>query len=170
MKKSLVIIFFVLVIIGCLLYAGYDYATDYVVKKTLLIVAEDKELQAQIEAALEQVPLSPSENTEETTGEDKTEAPPLAESPSGAEVQPSNVPTSVQTDDGKLSIDDLQPSDKNYVMSIYKRFTASEVNQVTAMLTDGITPEEKQIIKSIVYAKVSQEEVNKLYTIAKKYQ
>ncbi len=168
MKKWLFILLSIFVIIGCLLYVAYDYATDYLVKKTLLMVAEDEELKAQIEEALHEIQVAPLPENAEKTGVTQEGDPPKGtdESAPAANTQPS----SVSTDDGKLSIDDLKPSDKDYVMSIYKRFTSSEINYVTSMLSNGLTVEEKREIKAIVYAKVSSEEVNTLYAIAKKYQ
>ncbi len=167
MKKKLCIILACLAVFSALLFWAYDYFTDLLVKKTLIMVSSDPQIKEEFEKAMSQ-----ALETQNKSEEDGIEAPPQnapEESPDKPKENDEKTP-SVKTKDGSLSIDDLQPTDKEYVMSIYKRFSASEVSQVSGMLSGGITPEEKQIIKSIVYAKVSQAEVNKLFAIAKKYQ
>ncbi|MBQ7036944.1 MAG: hypothetical protein IJN74_05590 [Clostridia bacterium] len=166
MKKKLCVIFAFLIVLGGLLWWAYDFATDLLVKKTLIMVSNDAALKEDVDKAIAQA-LETQNTPEKTPDEPEGNSPekPQEKPQTGSENMPS-----VSTQDGTLSIDDLQPSDKDYVMSIYKRFSASEVSQVSGMLSGGITPEEKQIIKGIVYAKVSKAEVNKLFAIAKKYQ
>lgn len=59
--------------------------------------------------------------------------------------------------------------DHPYVKSIYNRFSASEIAQVSAMMTGGFTPEEKSRVKSIVMSKVTSDEINKLKEIYSLY-
>ncbi len=184
--KKLCIILSVIMVIGCLGYLAYDKVTDFMVKKTLGILSEDEALKAQIEAAIKNA------GTNELSEDAGTEDEPVLEekpaetakpvekeknkdenSPKEQTVEKSSTPSKTEKpkkSGGTLTMDDLQGADKAYVMSIYNRFTASEVSTVSAMLSGGITAEEKRKIKSIVYAKVSTAEINKLYAIAEKYQ
>lgn len=179
MKKTAIILS-VLIIIGCLGYIAYDKITDYMVKKTLTIVAEDETLKAQIEAAMENIDIGKPEETPESDAEPTAPAntAALKETPktdakgrqaASLPTAPPQTPKPKKSSDG-LSMDDLEGSDKSYVMNIYSRFTASEISTVSGMLSGGLTVEEKRAIKSIVYAKVSGAEIDRLYSIARKYQ
>ena len=165
MKKKLCILLLTLVLLGGMLFWAYDYATDFLVKKTLVMVSNDPQIKADVDNAINAALASneekePSQEDEPQDSSDKTP------DKSSENLDKPSVPA---TNDGSLTIDDLENSDKAYVMSIYKRFSTSEVSQVSNMLSGGITPEEKKMIKSIVYSKVSQAEVNRLFAIAKKY-
>lgn len=170
MKKKLCIVLAVLLFLGLGLWWAYEYATDLLVKKTLMIVSQDPDIRSDFEAAVDKALADRNGAQAKQEGDKGTESEAPSEAPSNTSQPTKTEPPTVSTDDGTLSIDDLQPSDKKYVMSIYKRFTAAEVNQVSSMLSNGITPEEKKTIKAIVYAKVSREELNTLFAIAKKYQ
>jgi len=144
--------------------------------------AEDEALQQDISSAIEnlqlpeltdnpqdsdrtiELPSTPAMHSDPKTesSDKKTEAVIYPTAPSKTSAPTQNV--------GSLAIDDLDSADKAYVMSIYNRFTASEVSTVSGMLSGGLTVEEKRAIKKIVYAKVSDAEINKLYEIARKYQ
>ncbi len=176
MKKRLPIILSILIIIGCVGYIIYECTTDFIVKKTILFIREDAALQEDVQKIIDShMPVS--ENNEEGTTENPVQSENSLDAPSKGNAE-NNEETAKKTqtpvyskgEDGVLSIDDLQPSDKSYVMSIYYRFSASEVNTVSQMMADGITTEEKQTIKQIVYAKVSRAEVDTLFAIARKYQ
>ena len=154
MKKTISIVLAVILVLGVVGYFLYDYATDTLVKKTIQIVKDDPAIQKEVDKIASEMLDKTEEN--EVPNDASAEKP---------EPSPSKAPSG-----GSLSIDDLQPTDKEYVMSIYKRFTASEVSHCSAMLADGLTAAEKKEIKAIVYAKVSSGEVSKLLAIAKKYQ
>lgn len=169
MKKKLCIILSCLLVFSVLCFWAYDYFTDILVKKTLIMVSSDPQIKEEVDKAISQALEVQSgredvkENPESTVENTPDKSPDMPN-------QNEEKTPSVTTKDGTFSIDDLQPGDKEYVMNIYKRFSASEISQVSSMLSGGITPEEKQIIKGIVFAKVSQTEVNTLFTIAQKYQ
>ncbi len=178
--KKLAIVLSVLIVIGCLGYIAYDKITDYMVKKTLMMVSEDEQLKAEIDAVLENMEVpAPAESPAPDEGEEipqNSDAPkataPVDEKGRSAAVFPTappQTPKPKKSSEG-LSMDDLEGSDKSYVMSIYNRFTASEISTVSGMLSGGLTVEEKRTIKSIVYAKVSGAEIDRLYAIARKYQ
>ena len=177
--KKLSIVLSVLIIIGCLGYIAYDRITDFMVKKTLTLVAEDEQIKAHIDAVLEDVvapePIeSPAPSTEgeepQNSGAPEATAPVDNQGRSAAAFPTAPPKTPAPKQSGGLSMDSLEGSDKSYVMSIYNRFTASEVSTVSSMLSGGLTVEEKRAIKSIVYAKVSGAEIDRLYAIARKYQ
>lgn len=178
--KKIAIVLSVIIIVGCLGYIAYDKITDFMVKKTLTMVAEDEQLQAEIDAALEKTEVpsasespAPDANEESQKPETKPQVTaPVDDKGRSAAAFPTAPPATPKPkkSSGGLSMDDLEGSDKAYVMSIYNRFTASEVSTVSGMLSGGLTVEEKRAIKSIVYAKVSGAEIDRLYAIARKYQ
>lgn len=59
--------------------------------------------------------------------------------------------------------------DHPYVKSIYSRFSAGEITEVSTMMSGGVTAEEKVRIKQILFSKVSSSEINKLKEIYSLY-
>lgn len=52
--------------------------------------------------------------------------------------------------------------DHPFVKNIYQRFSASEIAEISAMMADGITKEERAKIKEIVLSRVSRDEIEEL--------
>ena len=63
----------------------------------------------------------------------------------------------------------LTPEDRAFVMDVYKRFSKGEISEATALVKDGITPEEKQILKEMLKSKLVSGEKEKVVNIYSKY-
>lgn len=154
MKKIIVIVF-----ILTILAAGYfcfQKAYKYAGGKMVEQIVKENSLPENATVP----PVAPAENIPETENTSENEN--TNEKKEG---------TKTETKENQVTENALPKNimDHPYVKSIYARFSAGEIAEVSGMMAGGVTSEEKSRIKQIVFSKVSRSEINKLQEIYSLY-
>lgn len=168
MKKLLcVLVCAILVSVGA--YYAYDFILTQMIQVALTI-ASDSPIDASVPfhdmiASMREELISHEKTTSEATPDVPEEQP---QASAASTPTPTSTPAPSEASGVHRLVKNLSPSDRSFVMNIYGRFSASEISSISKMMENGITPEEKKAIKSIVYAKVSSGEIQRLMEISKK--
>lgn len=186
MKKILIIAGSVVAILGAGGYAAYQYAMDAAADKLSEELTNDPELMKQIDEAVkknekeiaklaEELPTdgekekagatasSPSTSTGGTEGQKNQASAPSSgeQGTAGSTEQPAKEKSSTEkpTQESKPSGGKEFSSRNEAVRFAMSRFSAGEMNEMRKMAADGLTSEEKAILKQKAFSNFSPEEI-----------
>jgi len=156
MTKKICILAAVLCVFGIAGKITYDKVTEYLALKGLDIIASSSVEDYFDKAGREDEPeASETESRRDETAEESDL--PVKTPQTGSDSTPVSAP------------DGIDPADKAYVMSIYSRYTAAEVSEVSAIMSSPYNKEKRARAKQIVFSKMSHAEYNKIMELARKY-
>lgn len=171
-KLSLIaVILCALILIG---KVAYDRITDMLFEKGLSMIASSSAVEEFLKDRKE-FPVDIVAGNEDSGNE--TGQPEDNQPGTGGEIKPAestSTPAPVKdkpaaSETGKKEAN-ISAEDKAYVMSIYSRYTAAEVGEVSSIMNSGnITPEKKKRAKAIVFSKMTSAEYKKIMQLADKY-
>ena len=171
MKKFIILFLSVALVLG-VSYKIYTIAMEQMIRVAVTKLTDTDGNDINVQDLIDSVKMNIGElDSGETNIPSSTETPMVSEPPSESSNvtdMPKQTEKPKQNTGEPSSLKSLPSEERSFVMSIYGRFSGGEISRVSAMLNGGLTPQEKQEIKSIVYSKVSAAEISKLYAIADK--